>query len=216
VIAFLLSLLISQNAAQPPATTTIRGRVVRADGRPIARARVRLLMVPSPTTSMGDATTDEDGRYEITGTWPLPFRVAASKSGYTTAQYGERRGSEPGETITMKPGDIRERVDFVLKRHSAIVGRVLFSTGRAYNDQTEGMKSFADLMPLRKCSRSPSSSPAFLRRYATCFHLFLAEPLFVAFSIQTRSLRLELRTAALRVSRSIGAELISVSAFYKR
>jgi len=129
VIALLLSLLISQNAVQPPATTTIRGRVVRADGQPIAGARVRVLMVPSPSTSMGDATTDEDGRYAIIGTWPLPFRLAASKSGYTTAQYGERRGSEPGETITMKPGDIRERVDFVLRRHSAIVGRVLDEYG---------------------------------------------------------------------------------------
>jgi protocatechuate 3,4-dioxygenase beta subunit len=130
VIALLLSLLISQNAlAQPPAAATIRGRVVRADGQPIAGARVRLLMVPSPLTSMGDATTDEEGRYEITGTWPLPFRVAASKSGYITAQYGERRGSEPGETITMKLGELRERVDFVLRRHSAIVGRVLDEYG---------------------------------------------------------------------------------------
>ena len=129
MIALLLSLLISHNAAQSPATTTIRGRVVRADGQPIAGARVRVLMVPSPSTSMGDATTDEDGRYEITGMWPLPFRVAASKSGYTTAQYGERRGLESGETITMKPGDLRERVDFVLRRHSAIVGRVLDEYG---------------------------------------------------------------------------------------
>ena len=130
MIAFLLSLLISQNVpAQPLAAATIRGRVVRADGQPIAGARVRVLMVPSPSTSMGDATTDEDGRYEITGTWPMPFRVAASKSGYTTAQYPERRGSEPGETIAMRPGDIRERVDFVLRRHSAIVGRVLDEYG---------------------------------------------------------------------------------------
>jgi protocatechuate 3,4-dioxygenase beta subunit len=130
VIALLLSLLISQNAlAQATATATIRGRVVSADGQPIAGARVRVLMAPSPSTSMGDATTDQDGHYEITGTWPLPFRVAASKSGYTTAEYGERRASEPGEAITMKPGTIRERVDFVLRRHSAIVGRVLDENG---------------------------------------------------------------------------------------
>src|SRR5207247_2236401 len=83
-IPFLLSLLISQNAAQPPATTTIRGRVVRADGQPIAGARVRVLMVASPSTSMGDATTGEDGRYAITGTWPLPFHVAASTRGDAT------------------------------------------------------------------------------------------------------------------------------------
>ena len=130
MIALLLSLLISQNAlAQATATATIRGRVVSADGQPIAGARVRVLMAPSPSTSMGDATTDQDGHYEITGTWPLPFRVAASKSGYTTAEYGERRASEPGEAITMKPGTIRERVDFVLRRHSAIVGRVLDENG---------------------------------------------------------------------------------------
>jgi protocatechuate 3,4-dioxygenase beta subunit len=129
MIALLLSLVISQTAPPPPAATTIRGRVVTPDGRPIAGARVRVLMVPSPSTSMGSATTDEDGRYEITGMWPLPFRVAASKSGYTTAHYGEGRGSEPGETITMKPGAVRERVDFVLKRHSAIVGRVLDEYG---------------------------------------------------------------------------------------
>ena len=135
MIALLLSLLISQNApAQPTAATTIRGHVVGDDGQPIPGARVRVLMVPSPSTSMDNATTDQDGRYEITGTWPLPFRVAASKNGYATAQYGERRALEPGETITMKPGDIRERVDFVLRRHRAIVGRVLDEYGEPLDD----------------------------------------------------------------------------------
>lgn len=127
MIAFLLFLLVFQGLAPP--TGTIRGRVVRADGQPIAGARVRVLMVPSPSTSMGDATTDEGGRYEITGMWPLPFRVAASKAGYLTTHYGERPGSEPGEAITMKPGDVRERVDFVLRRHSAIAGRMLDENG---------------------------------------------------------------------------------------
>lgn len=130
MIALLVSLLVSQNVPAPaPAEATIRGRVLSANGRPIAGARVRILIEPNPFASMGSTTTDEDGRYEISGTWPLAFRVAASKGGYTTAQYGQRRGSESGEPILMKPGDVRERVDVVLTRHSAIVGRVLDEYG---------------------------------------------------------------------------------------
>jgi protocatechuate 3,4-dioxygenase beta subunit len=132
MIPFLLFLLIGQQVVvQTQAPATIRGRVVTVDGRPIAAARVRLVMVPAPTTSMGDATTDEDGRYEITGVWPLPFHVAVGKSGYIAAQYGQPRASEPGETIRMRPGEVRERVDVVLRRHSAIAGRVSDENGDA-------------------------------------------------------------------------------------
>src|SRR5207248_6375445 len=107
MIALLLSLLLARSAlTQPPATAMIRGRVVRADGQPIAGARVRVVIGPSPSPSMAEATTDENGRYEISGAWPVPVRVAASKSGYIAAQYGESRTSEPGEAITIKPGDI--------------------------------------------------------------------------------------------------------------
>ena len=136
MIAWLLFLLVGQQVfVQTRVPATIRGRVVSGDGRPIAAARVRLVMVPSPTTSMGEATTDEDGRYEITGVWPLQFYVAASKSGYIAAQYGQSRAAESGEAITIRPGEVRERVDVVLRRHSAIAGRVSDENG----DPVEGV-----------------------------------------------------------------------------
>jgi hypothetical protein len=70
----------SARSDSPPAPSpkgVIRGRVVSTDGRPIPRAQVRLLSMPSPAAAAGPGltrtpltntvvTSDDDGRFEFT------------------------------------------------------------------------------------------------------------------------------------------------------
>src|ERR1043166_455254 len=123
MIAILVALLLVQDANPPPETATIRGRVVGADGRAIAAVQLRALLLPN--LAIASATTDEDGRYELVASIGRPVRVSATKTGYTTAEYGEPQPFTSGEEMALKPGEIREHVDFTLLRHSAIAGRVL-------------------------------------------------------------------------------------------
>lgn len=48
-------------------------------------------------------TTDAEGRYEIVELAEGPYNVTASKGGYVTLQYGQRRAFEPGRTVAVAP-----------------------------------------------------------------------------------------------------------------
>lgn len=115
---------------------TLRGHVLRADGRPLPRALVRLTMFPAELQAFGNsagpprsATTDEDGVYEFAQLPAGSYRVAASKTGFVTLDFGQRRPLEPGVSIALAAGEVRERIDITLPRHSAVTGRVVDEVG---------------------------------------------------------------------------------------
>src|SRR5262245_60169626 len=92
--------------AMPAGTGVIRGRVVAADtGRPLRRVRVTIT-----ATELGgvprNVSTDADGRYEMTELPAARFRVAASRSGYLTLLYGQRRPLEQGKPLEMLDGQV--------------------------------------------------------------------------------------------------------------
>ncbi len=124
----------------PIATASIRGHVTRDDGRPAARAVVLLLNDDADASSVA-ATTDETGAYRFTALRPGRYRISATKVGYATLEFNQRRPFERGEAIFLDPGERRDRVDIVRKNvdfalamigTARITGTTVTSTGESF------------------------------------------------------------------------------------
>lgn len=103
-------------------TSVIRGSVVAADtGSPIRRAQVRVAVQGAGTRL---ATTDAQGRYELRDLPAGRYTISASKSGFVSLQYGQRRPSEAGTPIDVGDGQVMEKLVIALPRGSVISGRV--------------------------------------------------------------------------------------------
>lgn len=91
-------------------------------GAPLRRAQITLM---SPEVAIRRVvTTDTQGRYEFGDLPQGRYTVSASKGGYVTLQYGQRRPFEPGRPVNLADGQTLEQVDFALPRGSAIAGKV--------------------------------------------------------------------------------------------
>lgn len=105
-----------------PQPLTISGKVLDAEGRPIADAAVGVLgeiMEYRDATKLDRwSTTRQDGSFTITGLGSGTHRLLASKTGYTS-QHVEIRGSS-GETVTAK---------IELKVSGTVRGRVIDANG---------------------------------------------------------------------------------------
>ncbi len=113
---------------QPAGTAVIRGRVLTADtGTPIRRAQVRAALANNRNTRL--VTTDEQGHFEFRDLAGGRWDVTASKAGFLTMRFGQRRSFEAGRPIEVADAEIMERVDFLLPRGSAINGRLLDEFG---------------------------------------------------------------------------------------
>jgi hypothetical protein len=104
-----------------PLSASISGRITAADtGEPVPRAEVRLLGVNGINRI---ATTGADGRYELRDLPAGDYRIAVSKSGMASLQFGQRRPFEPARVIALKEGQ-QSSADVVLLRGGVIAGRV--------------------------------------------------------------------------------------------
>jgi hypothetical protein len=116
-------------ASLAPATATVRGRVSRADtGDPLSGARVWLTTAgrsPQATTS------DREGRFEIANVPAGTFRLSASKTGYVTTQFGQKRPQQPGQPIDVADGQDVESLEVVLVRSGVVTGQVIDLRGEA-------------------------------------------------------------------------------------
>ena len=101
----------------------MRGQIVAADnGSPIRRAQVR---VTSPDAREGRvATTDAQGRFEIKELPAGRYTLTASKGGFVSLQYGQRRPSESGTPIELGDGQTIEKITIGLPRGSVLGGRI--------------------------------------------------------------------------------------------
>jgi hypothetical protein len=108
---------------------TIRGRVVRqSDGALVSGAEV-LLRAASGARIVRTVLSDERGNYDITGIEPGGYTVAASKRGFASLQFGQRRPGEPPETITVGQGDLVDDITLVIPAGAALEGRVVDNRG---------------------------------------------------------------------------------------
>ena len=115
--------------AQPPradaprGTAIMRGQIVAADnGSPIRRAQVRVSSAEAREARV--ATTDAQGRFEIKELPAGRYTITASKGGFVTLQYGQRRPSESGTPIELGDGETLEKIVVGLPRGSVLGGRV--------------------------------------------------------------------------------------------
>jgi hypothetical protein len=110
-------------ADAPRGTAILRGQIVAADnGSPIRRAQVR---VTSPDAREGRvATTDAQGRFEIKELPAGRYTLSASKGGFVSLQYGQRRPSESGTPIELGDGQAIDKITIGLPRGSVLGGRI--------------------------------------------------------------------------------------------
>jgi len=122
-----------RRGAAPPrdvATTTgtaaITGKVVAADtGRALRRARVVVGGGGRPRA----ASTDEQGRYQITGLPAGTYTVSGAKSGFVDGAFGQRRPSGPGTSVELTDGQQAVSIDIKLARGGVVTGHVLDEQG---------------------------------------------------------------------------------------
>jgi carboxypeptidase family protein len=108
-------------------SAVVKGRVVGPDGRPLGQ--VQLTLQGSQARDPRHETTNADGRYEAGGLTADSYTVIASKTGYATTEFGQRRVSYPGTKVRVRDGETAERIDFVLPRATAIAARVSDENG---------------------------------------------------------------------------------------
>ena len=108
VWSLLVALTVALSAQQAPpreaapkpgaAGSVVRGRVTSAaTGQPLHRVRVTL-NAPNPNAPSG--VTDTKGIFEILNVPAGSYAVTATRAGYLTIQYGQRR---PREAVTVCP-----------------------------------------------------------------------------------------------------------------
>jgi protocatechuate 3,4-dioxygenase beta subunit len=111
-----------QQVEIPRGTAIIRGAVVAADnGSPIRRAQVR---VSGQGAGGRMVTTDAQGRFEVRDLPAGRFTVSASKAGFVTLQYGQRRPSESGTPLELADAQMIDKLVIALPRGSVISGRI--------------------------------------------------------------------------------------------
>jgi hypothetical protein len=135
--AVALSLLLQAAGAQPQSAAdkagVIRGRVTAADtGRPLKRARVRLLAAADGPGVRITANTNALGAFEVTGVPPGQYYVIVTRAGYLEQQFGQRRANERGVAVDVADGGTVEKIDVALPRGGVLAGRISDERGEPY------------------------------------------------------------------------------------
>jgi hypothetical protein len=115
-------------ASQQTPRGHLSGRVLAADtGRPLKRARVQ---ATAPELPRGRATlTDDGGAFELSDLPAGRYTVTASKAGFISLSYGQRRPLQTGTPLQLADGQNLKGVDFSLPRGGAIAGRIADEEG---------------------------------------------------------------------------------------
>ena len=113
---------------QVSGSATIRGRIVTADsGAPIRRAQVRAVSAGTRMSRL--ATTDAEGRFEFRDLPAGQWEVSASKAGFVTLRFGQRRPFESGRPVELRDAQAFDAANIALPRGAAITGRVFDEFG---------------------------------------------------------------------------------------
>jgi protocatechuate 3,4-dioxygenase beta subunit len=112
-----------QRVDAPRGTSIMRGQIVAADsGTPIRRAQVRVTSLDARESRV--ATTDGQGRFEIKELPAGRYTMTASKGGFVSLQFGQRRPSESGTPLELGEAQTIDKITIALPRGSVLGGRV--------------------------------------------------------------------------------------------
>jgi hypothetical protein len=112
----------------PPGTSAIRGQVIAADtGSAIRRAQVRIQSFDARESRV--IATDAQGRFELKDLPAGRYMMTASKAGFVTLQYGQRRPSESGTPIELADNQTIDKLMIALPRGGVIGGRIVDEFG---------------------------------------------------------------------------------------
>lgn len=128
----LLVLCSFDGSAQTPSTAptaSISGRVT-IDGKGAAGITVAATTSSSPLDNRTAAktTTDDDGKYQLTGLAAGQFRIMPLAKAFVMATSGAY--TQPGQSITVAEGETITKIDFALVRGGVITGRITDTNGR--------------------------------------------------------------------------------------
>src|SRR6476659_8493495 len=118
----------AQRQDEKPPAGLIAGRVLAADtGRPVKRARV---FVSAPELPSGRGVlTDDTGVFQLVELPAGRYTLSASKSGFVSLSYGQRRPLQSGTPLQLADGQEIKDIEFRLPRGSVIAGHVYDETG---------------------------------------------------------------------------------------
>ena len=105
----------------------LKGHVKSADGGALRRAQISVRGAPLPNART--ASTGLDGEYQIRELPAGRYTITASRSGFLSSQYGQRRNGDQGKPVELADGATIESIDFALDRAGVITGRVTDETG---------------------------------------------------------------------------------------
>jgi len=151
----------AQNA-RPPAeapvgTAVIRGTVTAADtGAPIRRAQVRVSSNDARESRL--SITDGQGRFEVKELPAGRYTVTASKGGFVTLQYGQRRPSESGTPIELSDGQAIGKLTIGLPRGSVMGGRITDEFGEPVANAVVSAMRYGFAAGARRLMPAPGGS----------------------------------------------------------
>jgi protocatechuate 3,4-dioxygenase beta subunit len=120
----------AQKEAAPVPTGRITGHVVAGDnGRPVKRARV--FAAAAELEGGRGMLTDDNGVFDFTELPAGRYTITASKSGFVSLSYGQRRPLQSGTPLQLVDGQQLKDINFQLPRGSVIGGHVLDEDGDA-------------------------------------------------------------------------------------
>ena len=132
LILCLLVLYSFGGSAQTPSkapTASISGRVT-IDGEGVAGITVTAATSGSPldNRTVAKATTDDDGKYQLTGLAAGQFTITPLAKAFVVSTSGAYK--QPGQSITVAEGETITKIDFALVRGGVITGRITDTDGR--------------------------------------------------------------------------------------
>ena len=119
----------SKDAKEAEKTCRILGMVVKlADGTPIKNATVQLDHLEDRQRTIATKTTG-DGRFELKSVPAGQYKLTVMRNGYVSAQYGQKKSSDPGAIFALSAGETKKDLMFRLIPAAVIAGRVFDEDG---------------------------------------------------------------------------------------